>query len=249
MPIKTIIIEDEESSLVVLTDFIQRFASDLQVLGTAGHVNEAIELLENNSADLVFMDVRLANGTSFEVLRKLSSRNFTLIMITAYDNYALEAFKYAAIDYLLKPIGIPEFEEAIARARKNLSQKIDTNTIDTLLYNLGQQNKQDKRIGIATINGFEFIDAKDITWCKSEGNYTVFHLTNRSKITSSKSLGFYDEILNASHFCRIHHGTIINLQMVKSYIKGKSGHVVMTDGTRLEISQRRKSDFLDKFHY
>jgi two-component system LytT family response regulator len=248
MSIKTIIIEDEENSLVVLTDFINRFASDLRIAGTAGHVNEAIELLENNKPDLVFMDVRLADGTSFDVLKKLSARDFVLIMVTAYDSYALDAIKFSAIDYLLKPLGIPEFEEALSRARENLALKTQTNTVDMLLYNLQQQNKLDKKIGIASVNGYEFVDTKDIIWCGSEGNYTTFHLTNKSKIISSRSLGFYEELLSASHFCRIHHSVLVNLQLVKSYVKGKGGSVVMADGTNLEISQRRKVDFLAKFH-
>jgi two-component system LytT family response regulator len=248
MSIKTIIIEDEENSLAVLTDFINRFTSDLQIAGTAGHVNEAVALLENNKPDLVFMDVRLADGTSFDVLKTLSARDFVLIMITAYDNYALEAIKFSAIDYLLKPIGIPEFEEALARARKNLALKVQTNTVDTLLYNLQQQNKLDKKIGIASVSGYEFVDTKDIIWCNSDGNYTTFHLTNKSKVISSRSLGFYEELLSASHFCRIHHSILVNLQLVKSYLKGKGGSVVMADGTSLEISQRRKTDFLAKFH-
>ena len=248
MPIKTIIIEDEENSLAVLTDFINRFTNDLLIAGTAGHVNGAIELLENNKPDLVFMDVRLADGTSFDVLKRLSARDFVLIMVTAYDSYALDAIKFSAIDYLLKPIGIPEFEEALSRARKNLALKTRTNTVDTLLYNLQQQNKLDKKIGIASVNGYEFVDTKDIIWCNSDSNYTTFHLTNKSKVISSRSLGFYEELLPASHFCRIHHSILVNLQLVKSYVKGKGGSVVMVDGTSLEISQRRKADFLAKFH-
>lgn len=249
MPIRTIIIEDEESSLIVLTDYISRYAEDLEVVGTAGRVKEAVELLETQEADVVFMDVRLADGTSFEVLKQLNSRGFTLVMITAYDNYALEAFKFAAIDYLLKPLGVAEFEEAVARVRKSVVLKSRVSSVDNLLFNLAQQTTSDKRIGVATLSGFEFISLKDIIWCKSNGNYTSFHLTNKSAIISSKNLGYYEEILSTSHFCRIHHGILINLHFVKSYVKGKSGFVVMSDNTQLEISQRRKGEFLDKFHH
>jgi len=245
MRIKTVIIEDEQKSILVLTDLIKRMADDIDIKGTAGYVEEAVKLLEQAEPDLVFMDVRIADGTGFDVLRKLSFRNFALIVITAYDNYALDAFRFSAIDYLLKPIGIPHFEEALQRARHMLSQKMRNNAIETLLHNLGQQGGQDKKIGIATVNGYEFIELNHIIWCQSEGSYTIFHLTDKSKITSSRNIGFYEEMLNNYNFCRIHHGIIIHMRFIKSYRKGKGGQVIMSDGTELEIAQRRKSAFLD----
>jgi two-component system LytT family response regulator len=246
MRIKTVIIEDEEKSLFVLTDLIKRLANDLEVVGTASHVQEAVKLLEEIEPDLVFMDVRIADGTSFDVLRKLSFRHFALIMVTAYDNYALEAIKFSAIDYLLKPVGIPNFEEAVERARKILSLKIRHNTIETLLHNLGQQGGQDKKISIPTINGYEFIELNNVIWCQSEGSYTTFHLTDKSSIISSRNIGYYAELLNNHNFCRIHNGTIIHMRFIKSYRKGKGGYVIMSDGTELEIAQRRKGLFLEK---
>jgi two-component system, LytTR family, response regulator len=246
MVIRTAIIEDEENSLQVLTGLISQFAPDLEVCGVAGHVADALKLVEAQKPDLVFMDVRLADGTSFDVLKRLQLRDFVLIVITAYDNYAIEAFRFSAIDYLLKPVGIPEFEEAVERARKNISVTIRQNTIERLLYNLGRQSGFERKINIPTINGYEFIDLKSIAWCESDGPYTTFHLVNKSRIVSSRHLGFYEELLENHNFCRIHNTTIINMQFVKSYIKGRAGHVMLTDGTRLEISQRRKTAFLSK---
>lgn len=246
MHIKTVIIEDEEKSLLVLTGLIQRLTDDLEIAGTAGHVQEAVKLLEEVKPDLVLMDVRIADGTSFDVLRKLSYRNFALIIVTAYDSYALDAIRFSAIDYLLKPIGIPPFEEAVGRARKMLSLKIRHNTIETLLHNIGQQGGQDKKISIPTINGYEFIALNDIIWCQSEGAYTIFYLVDKKKVVSSRNIGFYEDLLNNHNCCRIHHGTIIHLRHLKSYRKGKAGYVIMSDGTELEISQRRKSLFLGK---
>lgn len=246
MRIKTVIIEDEEKSLSVLTGLIKRLADDLEITGTAGHVQEAVQLLEETAPDLVFMDVRIADGTSFDVLRKLSYRNFALIIVTAYDNYALDAIRFSAIDYLLKPIGIPPFEEALARASKILSLKIRHNTIETLLHNIEQQGGQDKKISIPTINGYEFVPLNDIIWCQSEGSYTIFCLVGKSKVVSSRNIGFYEDLLNNHNCCRIHHGTIINMRHLKSYRKGKAGSVIMSDGTELEIAQRRKNSFLEK---
>ena len=246
MTIKTVVIEDEQKSLHVLEDLIKQFASDLNVCGTAGHVETAIQEIETKSPDLVLMDVRIADGTSFDVLKRLSSRNFELIFVTAYDSYALEAIRFSAIDYLLKPVSIQEFLDAIERTRKKLSQKITHNNIDALLHTLVNQNSVSKKINIPTLAGYEFIDLADIIWCKSEGHYTTFFLSQTIKLTSSRNLGFYESLLGHYNFCRINHGIIINIDFIKTYMKGKGGYVIMKDGTELEISQRKKAEFLAK---
>lgn len=243
---KTVIIEDEENSVYVLKDLLSQLAPDFVVNGTASHMSEAVEVIETIAPDLVFLDVRIGDGTGFDVLRKLSSRSFELIFVTAYDNYAVEAFRFAAIDYLLKPIGITEFEEAVERVRKRLKEKINHHMVDTLLHNLVQQSEQHKKINIATLTGYEFVELQDIVWCKSDKTYTTFYLANKTKITSSRHLGYYEELLIQNNFCRIHHSVIINMRLIKSYKKGKGGYVIMADGTELEISQRRKADFLNR---
>jgi len=248
MSFKTIIIEDEEKSLHVLQQLISELAHDLTVCGTASHTESAIRLIESSAPDLVFLDVCIGDGTGFDVLQQLTNRNFELVFITAYDNYALEAFKFSAIDYLLKPIGMDEFEGAIARARKRLSAADKFDKIEVLLKNALQQSEQFKKVNIPTLNGYEFIDLHNIVWCRSEGSYTTFYLTDKSKIASTRNLGYYEDLLTRNNFCRIHHSIVINMQLIKSYVKGKGGYVTMTDGTELEISQRRKSDFLARLY-
>ena len=246
MLIKTIIIEDDEKSLYVLQDLITRFTTDLDLCGAASHTAKAIGLIENTAPQLVFLDIRIGDGTGFDVLRKLSYKNFELICITAYDNYAVEAFRFSAVDYLLKPIGLEEFEEAVGRARKRLAEKTRYDSVDNLLRNLSQRNEQERKISIPTLNGYEFIALSDIVWCKSDGAYTIFYFGNQQKLVSSRRLGHYEDLLFTNNFCRIHNSIIINMQLIKSYVKGKGGYVVITDGTELEISQRRKGDFLGK---
>lgn len=246
MPFKTIIIEDEENSLYVLQELISELANDLAVCGSASHTENAVQLIETSAPDLVFMDVRIGDGTGFDVLQQLTNRNFELVFVTAYNNYALEAFKFSAIDYLLKPVGMNEFEEAVEKARKRLLAKQSNDKIEMLLHNLVQQTGQLKKINIATLNGYEFIELCNIVWCKSESSYTVFHLTDKSKIISTRNLGYYEDLLKHNNFCRIHNSVIINMQLVKSYYKGKGGYVIMNDGTELEVSQRRKGDFLNR---
>lgn len=247
MPIQTLVIEDEERSLHVICNLIREFASDIELIGSAGYVDRGAELISDKLPQLVFMDIRLADGTGFDVLRKVPSRNFELIFVTAHEDYAVDAFRASAVDYLLKPIGIPEFEEAVGRARKRLDDKNRHERIDALLNNWMPQGNQERKIGIATMGSYEFIDIKDILWCISEGSYTRFHLVNETKLVSSRNLGFYENLLCTNNFYRIHNSTIINLRFIKSYTKGKNSCIVLTDGTQLEISQRRKTDFLKLF--
>lgn len=246
MPVKTIIIEDEEKSLYVLQEMIGQFAPDLDICGTAGHIQHAVALIGTTQPDLVFLDICIADGTGFDVLRNLPSKDFELIFITAYDNHALEAFRFAAIDYLLKPIGIQQFEEAVDRARKRLTEHTRSKSVDSLLHNLTVRFEQNKKVSIPTFSGYEFVELTDIIWCRSDGSYTTFYLSNHSHIISSRRIGHYESMLFSNNFCRIHNSIIINMQFIKSYVKGKGGYVVMSDGTELEISQRRKSDFLDR---
>lgn len=246
MKIKTVIIEDEEKSLYVLQELINEFAKELAVCGTASHIDSAVELIETTNPSLVFLDIRIADGTGFDLLRRLSFRNFEVIFVTAYDSYALDAFRVAAIDYLLKPMGIEEFEAAVQRALKRLAEKTRSDTIETLLYNLGHSQGKNNKLCIPILNGYEFVDPLDILWCKSEGPYTIFYLADKSTIISSRNIGTYESFLSQANFCRIHHSAIVNMHWIKRYVKGKGGSVVLTDGTELEVSQRRKGEFIDK---
>ena len=246
MSINTLIIEDEEKCVSVLQHLIKDHAPECAVCGTAGHIDNAVRLIETIQPRVIFIDIRIADGTGFDVLRKLPSHNFELIFVTGYDSYALEAIKHAAIDYLLKPIGIPEFEEAIYRLRKRLAEKGQYNTVESLLKKLVQQGGQEK-IAIPTTSGFDLIPLQDILWCKSDGMYTTFYLSDKSKVLSSRNLGMFEEQLNQNNFFRIHHSVMINMRCVKQYIKGKGGSVVLTDGIKLPVSQRRRTEFMEKF--
>ncbi|MBT1706393.1 LytR/AlgR family response regulator transcription factor [Chryseosolibacter indicus] len=243
---KTVIIEDEEKSLYVLEELIGQYAPDFQLCGTASHVDNAIELIANVSPQVVFMDIRIADGTGFDVLQQLTHRNFELVMVTAYESHALEAFRFAAIDYILKPIGIQEFELAVERVRKRLWDKNHAATVDLLIHTLKRQD-QEKKLSIATLTGYEFVDPNEIIWCKSDNAYTTFYLNNKTKLTSSRNIGFYERILSIQNFYRINHSIMINTHFIKSYVKGKGGYVIMQDGTQLEVSQRKKADFLSNF--
>lgn len=233
MPLQTIIVEDEEKSSPLISSLIRPFPSDIVLLGSAGHVDKCVQLIEDKPPQLVFMDTQLADGTGFDVLRKVSSRNFELIFVTARSEYALDAFRVSAADYLLKPVDMPAFSAAIGRVKSRIEGK-------------KRPEVTERKIAVATLDGFEFIDQKDLIWCAAEGGgYTRFYTTGGTRLLSSRNLGFYETLLDLRYFYRIHNSFIINLRFLKSYIRGKNGQVVLSDGTRLEMSQRRRSGFLN----
>ncbi|TDW99188.1 LytR/AlgR family response regulator transcription factor [Dinghuibacter silviterrae] len=234
MAINTVIIEDEEKSTYVLRELLRKTAPDVEVTGVAGHVEEAIRLIEDQEPQLVFLDIRIGDGLGFDVLKRLQKRAFELICITAYNSYALEAFRYSAIDYLLKPIGIKDLEESVDRVRQRLNGRQDLS---------GQPAEM---ISIPTSQGCDFIDPETIVWCLAQGSYTIFHLTDGSKHTATRNMGYYEELLCAGCFVRIHHNTIVNMRQIRSYVKGKGGYVILKNDTKLEVSQRRKTEFLEK---
>jgi two-component system LytT family response regulator len=247
MSINTVIIEDEENCLIVLQQLINEYASEFHVCGSAAHIGSAIKLIDSVQPQIVFIDIRIADGTGFDVLKQLSWLNFELVFVTAYDNYALEAFQYAAIHYLLKPFGIPEFEEAVERLRKRLSEKIQPHSVELLLKQLAQANDRGRKISVPTISGCDFVDPKNVLWCRSEGVNTTFYLSDKSQIKTNHNLGSFEDVLYNNNFFRIHNSTMINMHWISQYVKGKGGYVILMDGTKLPVSQRRKIEFLEKF--
>src|SRR6185503_5630475 len=204
MTINTVIIEDEEKCVSVLQSLISRFAPELRVCGHAGDVDGAVRLIESLRPRIVFIDIRIADGTGFDVLKKLAWHGFELIFVTAYDNYALEAFQHAAVHYLLKPIGTVDFEQAVERLRKKLPGQLQQNAIELLMEKLAPIHQQNKKISVPTLLGCDFIDPKDILWCRSEGACTTFYLSDHTKVKTQRNLGSFEKVLYDNNFFRIH---------------------------------------------
>ena len=249
MAYKVAIIEDEADGQELIENLLERFGGGtFNVAAKLESVSSAIEFLSNQPVDIVFLDVQIAGGTSFEILQKLKSIHFEIVFITSYGSFALDAIKFSAIDYLLKPLQIDEFRDTLEKLKTKIGQKQQQQLTATLLYNLSHTDNRTRKITVSTSQGYEFLELNHIIWCGAEGTYTNFYLLNGSKITSSKNLGHYGELLEKTQFCRINHGIIINTEHIKRYIKGKGGTVVMCNELELEVSQRRKADFLEKLN-
>ena len=243
--IQAIIIDDEPHCIEYLSNLLcSEFIGKIELAGTAQTVNEGIKLISVLQPDLVFLDVQIADNTGFDLLRQLNKIKFEVIFTTAYDKYAIQAIKFSALDYLLKPIDKKDMEIAIDKLFGEISKKITSAKLDTLLYNLERKNGGLKKIIIPTSNGLEFLDVADIIRCESHINYTTIFLKENKKLLVAKTLKEFEEMLTEHHFFRIHNSHLINLSSVKSYRKGKGGSVILSDGTEIEVSTRRKEDFL-----
>ena len=242
--LKAIILEDEVNNLAYLQDLLTENCPEVNLVATATSVKEGLRLAEVQEFDLALLDVELRDGTAFDWLNQLPHIKFHLIFITAYDHYALQAIRFSAIDYLLKPLQIEDLIQAIKKVKQQQQQQEENSRLRQLLANL-KAAPENKRIAIAQQEKTEFIRLRDIIRCQGDGNYTHIILSDR-KITVAKTLREYEKLLRDEGFVRIHQSHLINLNYLKNYTRGRGGYVELTDGTTLDVSARRKSDFLKR---
>jgi len=241
--IRTIIVEDEQQSQEVLRLMLEKFADVIELVDACSTAEEAIESIELNSPDLVFLDIEMPRMNGFEMLKKLSPIHFNIIFTTAYNKYAINAIKISALDYLLKPIDEDELALSVKRCRQNLDQKNIMSKMDVLVKNLSQHNALDRTLTLSFVDGIRFIKMKDIIRLEASGRYTKFFLINKEVLTTSRNLGDFEETLSANEFFRIHEAHIINLLYIEKFHKGNN-YVLLTDKTEIPIARRRKEDFL-----
>ena len=194
----------------------------------------------------MFLDVQLQDKTGFDLLQQFNEINFEVIFTTAHEKYAVQAFKFSAVDYLLKPEDADDLKQAINKLQQKISKEEVSKKFDVLFYNLKNIQSTSKRITVPTIKGFEFLQVHDIVRCQSDINYTIIFLKDKQKITVAKTLKEFEELLIDHNFFRVHNSHLINLSYIKSYNKGKGGTVTLADNSEVEVSTRRKDDFLKR---
>jgi two-component system, LytTR family, response regulator len=243
---KTIIVDDEKGC----QDTLESLLGDLpqiQLLTKVDSIALAQKVIEELEPQLVFLDIEMPGGTGFDLLEKMGPINFDVIFTTAYDQYAIKAIKYSALDYLLKPIDPEELAVAIERfTSKKHDQELINNKFKTLLNNIGGENSNQK-IAIPDGEGLNFIKIKDIVRFQSEGSYTDMFTMGKTKPTLiSKPIGDYEEMLANESFFRLHRSHLINLEHVQKYVKADGGYVIMSDGSKVEISRRKRNEFIQQ---
>lgn len=249
IPLKIFIVDDEFQSRNFLSKLIMAHHSDVQIVGEAATVEAAKQGLHDTRPDLLFLDVMLNDETGFDLLQQLDDISFEVIFTTAHDEYAIRAFKFNALDYLLKPIDSEELDAALQKVKDKFSrqQLNSTDVVQNFLSSLQFPKTLEKKIPIPTSEGFLLVPLQEIIYCQSSGNYTQLNLANKKKLISSYTLKHYDEMLGDYQFFRAHKSFLINLAHVTQYKKGEGGTIVMSDNMEIELSRRNKEAFIKLF--
>ncbi|AYN67102.1 DNA-binding response regulator [Euzebyella marina] len=245
--LKAIIVDDEKHCQDALIQLLENYSATIELVKTVESVEAAQKAINDYEPDVVFLDVHLRNETGFDLLRQLPFIDFYIVFTTAFEEYAVNAFKYSAFDYLLKPIDSIEFNETMGRLLEKKNQENNSKRLEVLFHNFESNLGGMKKIAIPTLKDYTFLKIPEIIRCESDGNYTQIFSVNGKRLTATRTLKYFEGFLDSMQFFRIHKSHFVNLSHVEKYIKGKGGYVVMSDGTTLEVAVRRKEEFLQRF--
>ena len=243
MKLNSIIVEDEQTSREILKNYLSKYCPNINVIGEASNVEDALILIRNNDLDVVFLDVEMPYGNAFDLLDKVGDVDFETIFVTAYNHYAIDALNAHASYYLMKPISIDELIKAVdyvtdIRSKEDALQ-------DQIL--IPKTNHVNGKITIPQQDGFEVINTSDILYCKADDNYTEIYLNTNKKKLVSKTLKYFEDALIDTSFARVHKSYLVNVNEIVKYVKGKGGSVVLSNGKEIMVSASKKSDLLSYF--
>ncbi len=243
--IKALIVDDESDAVNFIRSIIQEYCPKLEVIGTANTAKDGIRLIMEHQPELVFLDVEMPHGSGFELLAHFPKKMFDVIFITAFNQYALRAIKFSAVDYILKPINISEFIEAVDKVmqKKSLSVNRDIHYSE-LIENL--KSALPAKLAIPTSDGMEYLNTREIIRIEADRSYCWFYLTDKRKHLVSKNLKEYQDLLSDRNFFRPHNSHLINLEFVKKYVRQDGGHIEMTDGAQIPVSRIKRELFLEQ---
>ena len=246
--INAVIIEDEKKSMEVLLALVKTNCPEINVVGTADSVASGVELIKKESPALIFLDIEMADGSGFDLLERIGNANYDVIFTTASDAHALKAIKFSAIDYLLKPIDGDELKVACDKLKDKKPSDASLENLRCLLSNFKKPSEQYSKITLPTGNAYEIVNVKEIIRCEADGSYTTFFLESKKKLLVSASLKHYEDLLPPDDFIRVHHHHLINMNHVVRFLKTDGGYAVMSDGTQIEISRRKKEAFVARLN-
>lgn len=242
---KIAIVEDELPTRELLKNMLADLFSELEVCGEADSVSSGIDMIINTKPEIVLMDIELKDGNSFSILEQLPERSFSLVFITAFNHFAIQAFRYSAIDYLLKPVHPQELSDAIQKAINNIKANARIHSIDVLLENLGQKNPSRRKLVLKTSESVHIVSVSDIVRAEADNNYTTFYLIDKSKILVSRTIKEYEQTLTESGFFRTHQSHLINLEYIKVFNRRDGGSLILNDGSEIPVSSRKRQELMD----
>lgn len=245
--IRSIIIDDEQTHRDYFKEMIQNNFPGVELTGESDNAIDGIQLVNNSSFDILILDVRMPPYTGFDVLKSVEKRDFEIVFTTSYGEYAIEAIKFSALDYLLKPYSVDDLKGAFERYKTLTTKTHTSQKIENLLHNINPANPK-KRIGLSDKSGIDFYEIDDIVYCQSENVYTTVFFENKKEVVTSKPIKDYEKELSNFPFYRIHNSYLVNLNKVQKYIKGIGGQVKMTTGTTLDVARHRREGFLQNLN-
>lgn len=237
---RAVLIDDELSNLENLRSLLNKHCPQVTIFATAQNVVDAVDAIGNYLPDLVFLDIQMGKQTGFDVLKLLPTRNFEVIFVTAYDQYGIQAVKFAALDYLLKPIDIDELINAVNKAEHKLAIQMHTSQLDFLLQQLKKPEPKVNKIALQMQNEIRYISLSEIIRCEADNTYTHFFLSGGEKILVSKSLKEYADLLSPNGFLRTHQSHLVNPKYVKSWLKEDGGILLLMSGEKIPVSKPNK---------
>ncbi|MCX6235488.1 MAG: LytTR family DNA-binding domain-containing protein [Bacteroidetes bacterium] len=244
--LRTVIIDDEAHARETLARLLTVHCPQVKLIGEAGSVASGLKAIRELHPQLVLLDIKMDDGSGFDLIRLCDSIDFKVIFITAYEKYAVQAFRFAAVDFLLKPVNPEELIEAVKHA-ETLIQDHFTTQLQALEENLRTDLRQKKKIVLKTQENVHLVEMQNITFCESDGCYTVIHTTGGEKILISKILREFDDMLSESGFYRVHKSYLINLSHIIRFEKQEGGYIILTSGEKVPVSFRKREELLELF--
>ncbi|MEO8147668.1 MAG: LytTR family DNA-binding domain-containing protein [Bacteroidia bacterium] len=244
--IHAIIIDDEVNCIEMLEWLLKTYCPNVTIDAMCDSGEKGIEAINKHKPDVVFLDIEMPRMNGFDMLEKFDKLFFDVIFTTAYDKFAVKAFRYSALSYLLKPVDPEDLQATLKKIeeKKNVPSR---DQLTMLLENIKELKPTTQRIALTTSDGMIFVDTKDIMYCGAESNYTNVKMANGTKVLVAKTLKDIDETLSGNDFYRIHNSFLINLNHIKKFVRGDGGYVLMNDGEQITISRSRREEFFEKF--
>jgi len=243
--IRSVIIDDEHHGRQALKAALETYCNDVEIVAVCESPEQGLQVIKKENPDLVFLDIQMPNMSGFDVLQQLTPINFEVIFVSAYDQYAMKAIKFSALDYLLKPVDTDDLIQAVNKAKERVGHNSGSYQYQSILNNILYKSGKIEKLAVPTLNGIDFFNTDDIIYCQADGKYTTLFLVNHQKQVISKNLKDFENMLNNSGFCRVHNSFLINIKHVQKYIKGEGGYVILTENNHVDISRRRKDTFLN----